>query len=462
MGNGQKKPSTTKEYAYKSDFIKDLVKQANKNGLKSINLTDILSKLGDFSNLQIQHIYEDINKNKIKLEINSKTISIIRGIPEENYEKVKLLLKNLKSTMNIDISSICQCKQEDLQKLEELECKINRVYVNTGNEPSAAQGYEIDKYKKIVENADKMLQNAIGDMPKNASQIDIFMRLYNAVIEHEEYDYSALDKNSKNKYTARNLEGFFLHGKSVCAGTATALQNLCECVGIEVEYVQGWVKADNQSESYYHAWLKVKLDGKWYNVDPSWDANKVGAPYEFCLKSDEDFSKHHTEDPNYNPTYSRSAKSNTQKNSKKIRTYHKAEESVNSSKLVQLYDGKLNKKNVVEKKQPFKEYLEYANKHREPLSNENANKKSSWKQRITDWFNKLKQKFSKLKPKNNNNSNEKQPSESNANKNNNVPSGINGITVDPKKAMAYLENMGDNSRSDKPQRDSTDKGQSIG
>ncbi len=45
--------------------------------------------------------------------------------------------------------------------------------------------------------------------------------------------------------------------------------------------------------SFDHAWLKVRVDGKWYNLDPARNANRDGSLYGF-LQSDEEFYKNYT------------------------------------------------------------------------------------------------------------------------------------------------------------------------
>ena len=113
-----------------------------------------------------------------------------------------------------------------------------------------------------------------------------------------------------------------------------ALKQLCELEGLEVEYVQGNSKSKHMSNQEYHAWIKVKLDdGKWYNADPTWDANKVGKPFEFCLKSDKDFYGHN-EDRSYTPTYSRSGEQDRYEG---LAEYHHAESSYDSGELKSRY-----------------------------------------------------------------------------------------------------------------------------
>ena len=95
----------------------------------------------------------------LKVGMDSKTIQFLSK--NRNNENVKKLLKELNMSMSIDVSSIAQFRKSDVDNVraicEETGCKIDKVYVNTGWDEAAKQGYSFDKYDKIVGNAEKML-----------------------------------------------------------------------------------------------------------------------------------------------------------------------------------------------------------------------------------------------------------------------------------------------------------------
>lgn len=391
------KKEESKKGVFKSGLIKTLVEKMKKqksdktknpkaeDGIKdsnAISLSDILSDINNMSEQDINNICEDINNMKIKVGIDSKAIELLSDLKEN--ENAKKLLQNLNISMDVDVKSISEFRKSDFDTIKSMGCKIGKVYVNSGWDEAAEKGYTADKYEKIVTNAEKMLQKAIGGLPKTASQKDKFMAIYNVVLKAEHYDYSALSKNSKNKYTSRNLEGFFLQGKSVCAGTADALKNLCECAGIEMEYVQGMAKSKHENRSNYHAWVKAKIDGQWYNADPTWDANKVGKKYEFCLKSDKDFYGH-TEDRKYNPTYKRDRYSKTHRRTGETRTYKSANISIDRTELEEkYYDSDFDKKEI-HVETVSQSILDYARRHYQPVSS-GQNTHLTLKQKIAEFL----------------------------------------------------------------------------
>lgn len=446
---------------FKTDLIRNLVEK-NNSQIKENNaicLMDILSKIESLSSQDIKAVCEDINKNNIRCGIDEKSIKYISEHNEN--QNIKDLLKNLDQPLNIDVNSIAELSTKEFSIIRNL-CKIDKVYVNSGWDEAAKLGYSADKYEKIRANADKMIDKAFKNLSPNASEKEKFMALYNMVIKAEKYDYQALDTNkAKDKsscfYTSRNLEGFFLkNGRSVCSGTADALKNLCECAGLQVEYVQGMAQSKHQKESEYHAWIKVNIDGKWYNADPTWDANKAGEPYEYCLKSDNEF-KGHQEDKTYNPTYKRGT--NIQISYTKTRTYNKAEESM-SRENIKLYCDN----NILDKKKFTPENKRYVlteqdklyyNQNQIPANTYAMTASKTWIDRIIEFFAKI------FGGNINLGSNKK-----NINKFKNIAKetgpekqGLNIPLITPEQANSYIEKMKENANKSSISQDKDDQEQ---
>lgn len=80
--------------------------------------------------------------------------------------------------------------------------------------------------------------------------------IHNALIEKAEYATSSAMNQSA--YSA------LVSGDTVCAGYARAFQYLMQQVGIPCYYCTGYSGED-------HAWNIARIDGKFYNVDVTWD-----------------------------------------------------------------------------------------------------------------------------------------------------------------------------------------------
>lgn len=89
------------------------------------------------------------------------------------------------------------------------------------------------------------------------------------------------------------LDGPIIYAKSVCEGYSKAFSYLCQSVGIECVLVSG--TADGGG----HMWNMVKVDGKWYHMDVTWDdpLTSDGKPvlrYNYFLISEAKIKEDHT------------------------------------------------------------------------------------------------------------------------------------------------------------------------
>lgn len=117
---------------------------------------------------------------------------------------------------------------------------------------------------------------------ENASDYDKVKAIHDYIINRVTYDQSL------QRYTAYDA----LIGKSaVCQGYAAAAYRMFTDAGIESVIVSGTAGGGP------HVWNIVKVDGKWYNIDLTWDDSITasGDPvirYDYFLKNDEAFSDH--------------------------------------------------------------------------------------------------------------------------------------------------------------------------
>lgn len=100
------------------------------------------------------------------------------------------------------------------------------------------------------------------------------------------HDYLAAtveyDMNAPMNQSAYSVMGY---GRSVCAGYARAFQLMMQNLGIPCYYCTGFAGED-------HAWNIILLDGKYYNVDVTWDDTNP-LTYDYFNKTDAEFSDTH-------------------------------------------------------------------------------------------------------------------------------------------------------------------------
>lgn len=335
----------------KNSFLESLVtnkdKNAEESGVKNIsaiNFSDIIGYVKQgISENDFKSLCADISSGKVKIGIDANAVEML--IASKDDTNVQRLFQTAKMPkMDIDIDKLADLSADNIQALKNMGVNVGKVYVNSGWDEAAARGYTLDVYEKISTTAEAMVAKAKSDLSKknpgkafeDMSERDKFMAIYNMVIKKAKYDYAALSSKGEDQYTSRNLQDFFCkNGSGVCAGFADALVQLGTMCGLEMEYVQGDSKSAKMSHKEYHAWVRVKIDGKWYNADPTWDANNVKGKYGYCLKSDEDFDGH-TLDTKYNPSYKRTANDRII-TGEGTRVYESSYDSYDSSKLANEY-----------------------------------------------------------------------------------------------------------------------------
>lgn len=241
------------------------------------------------------------------------------------------------SVTDLSIEQAIELKKKGITKVrifadnhpDELE-KPNEIAGDYQREP-----YDIDTYIAIRGKLNELIEGI--DISK--SDEEKFAIIYSRICKNIVYDYPAAypigpserkyEKDSRIK--CRNLLNGLLEGKCVCAGYADILRSALELVGIDACFISGPIigerkiqnKIINKYKSLkgksvlkevfkkridklknpkidYHAWVKVKIDGNWYNADPTWDADNIrnGLSPIFALQTD---AKCKSDKKSYNP-----------------------------------------------------------------------------------------------------------------------------------------------------------------
>jgi len=104
------------------------------------------------------------------------------------------------------------------------------------------------------------------------------------------YDYIAENVKYGNSYKVADVDSL-VYGETTCGGYAQLYMYLCRLMGLECWSVGG-ITEDGLQPNGGHAWNKVKLDGKYYNVDAtwngagSWNGATWGSDYKYFLFKD--------------------------------------------------------------------------------------------------------------------------------------------------------------------------------
>lgn len=90
--------------------------------------------------------------------------------------------------------------------------------------------------------------------------------IYDFLIRNARYDYRVYDDPENYPFDSGTIYGPLINGTGVCTGYAYALEELLNRAGIECMTVLGVY------EDQYHMWNIAKIDGVYYQLDPTFDS----------------------------------------------------------------------------------------------------------------------------------------------------------------------------------------------
>ena len=91
-------------------------------------------------------------------------------------------------------------------------------------------------------------------------------------------DYYDIDSNELSTYQHQGIYSVMINKIGVCAGYSKTLSAMLNAIGIK--------NAMMRNEARNHVWLKVCLNGKWYNTDVLWADSSKKMSDKFIAKSD--------------------------------------------------------------------------------------------------------------------------------------------------------------------------------
>lgn len=147
--------------------------------------------------------------------------------------------------------------------------QIKAIKLEYANSFCNADGsVNISKIKKVQSQIRTQVKKAMKCVKSGMSPLEKALVLHDYLITNTQY----LEEESKEyRYSEW---GVFLKGRANCQGYSLAYGILMQEAGIPVRYVV--------SEEMLHMWNQIKIGGKWYHVDVTWDD-----PLDTRLKKDQ-------------------------------------------------------------------------------------------------------------------------------------------------------------------------------
>ena len=136
----------------------------------------------------------------------------------------------------------------------------------------------LEQEEKVDEEVSNLLKSL--DL-SNKTDYQKVKAIYVYICSNVTYDHDNLnDKSYSLKYTAYAA---LINKTAVCQGYASLFYRLALDAGVDTRVISGEAGGP-------HAWNIVKLNGKYYNLDSTWDAGR--STYAYFLKNTNDFDDH--------------------------------------------------------------------------------------------------------------------------------------------------------------------------
>lgn len=245
----------------------------NENEYKALfspgyNLTEnMLSTMTDDEKEVLFELLDAIENHETQVEIKS---GVIKNGDSKTLNDLFLLVK-------IALAKTDMLSPTYVYSGGEYITNLKLSYRLTENETAAQRAQLKSKVRSIM-----------SSVTEDMDDYDKLLYFHDQIISY--CSYNSQSDNSRSAY------GCLVDGKASCEGYSKALLELCDAAGIDCVIVTG--TAVSNSQAIKHMWNKVRISGRWYNVDLSWDDAEVCSGYDYFLVTDREMITNHTAEQN--------------------------------------------------------------------------------------------------------------------------------------------------------------------
>ena len=250
-------------------------------------------------------IYNEIEKNKEKMKNGTYVLDLSKQLSNVLEEKGF-------DSLNNDFQSAWDAII--LDRVELFYIDISKVILNVqtttlgshvdykitmGPEENSnyyEEGFENEQIVNMALNQVEGIANTIVQSLEGSTYNKI-KQAHDWLVDNLSY---GLDESGLNSY---NIYGAFIKRSVVCEGYAESFKYIMDKLGVECVLVSG-IARNSDGDSENHEWNYIKIDGKWYAVDVTWDdpiITGVGSlplslKYKYFLKGEKEVNKNHFPD----------------------------------------------------------------------------------------------------------------------------------------------------------------------
>lgn len=262
------------------------IKTGNKTKvIDTFEVNDNMSSI-TINTLNLEEIIDNVQLCKVdRLILIMDTVNNIT----ENIKRIKSVRNNI----SLAVTDVSFIDKEQAILLEDKLCikQINLIDIDgILDYQNNMRLYKIKGYIKLRKEIEKL----VNKVSEYSNEVERFLKLYKFIAEDIDVD----DNFEEAKSDISDIKNALKEKKCVNNGYAEILQNCLACMGIESRIIKGKIKQTGEDI----LWNKVKLDGKWYNVNLLLDKESITNKHslrrkvKYCLLSDNIFYITHQPD----------------------------------------------------------------------------------------------------------------------------------------------------------------------
>jgi transglutaminase-like putative cysteine protease len=281
-------------YGVQGTLLTEMI--TTEGGASYTEISNLGSSLG-LRTLYERGVAEDLTVlDDAQLKIYAQGLTVSTQAPEAPYtwngssEMVKYIAANLfAGQAAIDLSQFLDDPQAPLIYDAANEAYLQNPYITDMFPVVGVRGtilyvhYEMT-YQERIESAARLkakvdsimaaiINPGMNDWQK-ASAINRYLAT-NAVYDNAAANWATGKSRTRDEFlenhpNAWDAEGVLLDGKGVCSSYSASFKLLADTAGLTAINITGYTDGD---PSLGHAWNKVKLDGRWLIIDPTWNSN---------------------------------------------------------------------------------------------------------------------------------------------------------------------------------------------
>lgn len=266
---------------------------------------------------------EDIGMQLNEIEDEKSKVKTFNYIAKQykgNSKKFLQLLESIdfsvqltENSRSFNLNNFNDMNMDSMIKIQENVENSSDIVFKINEQDAEKVQYSFAEMSAIV----AKLEELTAGIPESSSEFERFFTIYYRITNNITYNHETVSKTNEEmkrcfegmidlvfqgkrtteirdkrdekiamiRRDSAGMYGGLVDGKAICVGYATILHEALKRVGVKSQIVIGV----NANEG--HAWNQVQIDGKWYNADATWDAERLQRTggYAFVLRGDNTF-----------------------------------------------------------------------------------------------------------------------------------------------------------------------------